>query len=109
MLLAWGLLAPVGITLALFYKVVWPNGEWLYVSSRCMHLKVVATFLMPCATTIVESPGIHVGHSSDVYCGIDHSPDTRQQSWLVAEFFCKYDVSSVCVFVMMTQHILHFI
>lgn len=32
MALAWGLFAPVGIMLALFYKVVWPNGEWFYVS-----------------------------------------------------------------------------
>ena len=34
MCLAWGLLAPVGILIALFYKVVWPNGEWFYVSIR---------------------------------------------------------------------------
>lgn len=33
MTLAWGLVAPVGIILAMFYKVVWPNGEWFYV--RC--------------------------------------------------------------------------
>ena len=32
MTVAWGLLAPAGILLALFYKVVWPNGEWFYVS-----------------------------------------------------------------------------
>ncbi len=37
MTVAWGLLAPVGILLALFYKVVWPNGQWFYVS----HLPVV--------------------------------------------------------------------
>ena len=33
MTLAWGLVAPVGIILAMFYKVVWPNGEWFYVRS----------------------------------------------------------------------------
>jgi len=32
MMLAWGLFAPVGIILVIFYKVVWPNGEWFYVS-----------------------------------------------------------------------------
>ena len=32
MALAWGVLIPVGIILALFYKVVWPNGQWFYVS-----------------------------------------------------------------------------
>lgn len=32
MAFAWGLLIPVGIILALFYKVVWPNGHWFYVS-----------------------------------------------------------------------------
>ncbi len=32
MIAAWGLLAPVGILMAIFYKVVWPSGEWFYVS-----------------------------------------------------------------------------
>lgn len=32
MLFAWGVLAPVGIMLALFFKIVWPNGQWFYVS-----------------------------------------------------------------------------
>jgi len=32
MTLAWGLVAPVGIILAMFYKVILPNGEWFYVS-----------------------------------------------------------------------------
>lgn len=32
MTFAWGVLIPVGIILALFYKVVWPNGHWFYVS-----------------------------------------------------------------------------
>lgn len=32
MIAAWGIFAPIGILLALYYKVVWPNGEWLYVS-----------------------------------------------------------------------------
>ena len=31
MCVAWGLLAPVGILIAMFYKVIWPNGEWFYV------------------------------------------------------------------------------
>lgn len=39
MCVAWGLLAPVGILIAMFYKVIWPNGEWFYVreetSSGC--------------------------------------------------------------------------
>jgi len=34
MTLAWGLVAPVGIILAMFYKVILPNGEWFYVSVR---------------------------------------------------------------------------
>ena len=37
MTIAWALFAPVGILLALFYKVVWPNGEWFYVSSSDLH------------------------------------------------------------------------
>ena len=32
MITTWGILAPVGIMLALYYKVMWPNGGWLYVS-----------------------------------------------------------------------------
>ena len=32
MSIAWGVLIPIGIILALFYKVVWPNGHWFYVS-----------------------------------------------------------------------------
>lgn len=32
---AWGVLAPTGIFLALFYKIVWPNGQWFYVSKSC--------------------------------------------------------------------------
>ena len=32
MTVAWGVLVPIGILLALFYKVVWPEGEWFYVS-----------------------------------------------------------------------------
>lgn len=28
---AWGVLAPTGIFLALFYKIVWPDGQWFYV------------------------------------------------------------------------------
>lgn len=37
MCVAWGLLAPVGILIALFYKVIWPDGEWFYVryDQRC--------------------------------------------------------------------------
>ena len=38
MIIAWGLFAPVGILLALFYKVVWPNGEWFYVSAVVQNL-----------------------------------------------------------------------
>ena len=36
MTFAWGVLIPVGIILALFYKVVWPNGHWFYVSSSLL-------------------------------------------------------------------------
>ena len=32
MSVAWGVLFPVGILIALFYRVVWPNGHWFYVS-----------------------------------------------------------------------------
>ncbi len=31
MVFAWGAVAPVGLMLSLFYKVVWPGGEWFYV------------------------------------------------------------------------------
>ena len=41
MCFAWGLLAPVGIFIAMFYKVVWPNGEWFYVSIHLFKLKLV--------------------------------------------------------------------
>lgn len=34
MCFAWGLLAPIGILIALFYKVIWPNGEWFYVNDN---------------------------------------------------------------------------
>ena len=37
MCVAWGLLAPIGILIAMFYKVIWPNGEWFYVSKNNMH------------------------------------------------------------------------
>ena len=36
MCVAWGLLAPVGILIAMFYKVIWPNGEWFYVRAGCI-------------------------------------------------------------------------
>ena len=31
MTFAWGVLIPMGMILALFYKVVWPRGHWFYV------------------------------------------------------------------------------
>jgi hypothetical protein len=31
MAVAWGVLIPAGIILALFYRVVWPNGHWFYI------------------------------------------------------------------------------
>lgn len=37
MVFAWGLLAPLGIMLALYYKVVWPNGQWFYVRIICSY------------------------------------------------------------------------
>ena len=36
MVFAWGVLAPTGIMLALFYKIVWPNGQWFYVSQSTL-------------------------------------------------------------------------
>ncbi len=41
MIAAWGLLAPVGILMAIFYKVVWPSGEWFYVSHDSYHIIMV--------------------------------------------------------------------
>lgn len=42
MVFAWGLLAPVGIMLPLFYKVVWPDGQWFYVSEILVFSKDIA-------------------------------------------------------------------
>jgi hypothetical protein len=36
MSIAWGVLIPIGIILALFYKVVWPNGHWFYIHISVM-------------------------------------------------------------------------
>lgn len=44
MTVAWGVLVPIGILLALFYKVVWPEGEWFYVSGWSSRL----SFLVWC-------------------------------------------------------------
>ena len=32
MMLGWGIVAPVGITIALLYKSVWPGKGWFFVS-----------------------------------------------------------------------------
>lgn len=45
MAFAWGLLAPVGIMLALFYKVVWPTGQWFYAHIVIMVFTLVLSLL----------------------------------------------------------------
>ena len=53
MVFAWGALAPVAIFLALFYKIVWPNGEWFYVSSALSYL------IPPCNSAYFFTAGSH--------------------------------------------------
>lgn len=69
MTLAWGLVAPVGIILAMFYKVILPNGEWFYVSvghvsmhSVCEVVRTLISSLQASSGTATISPGPHRHH-----------------------------------------------
>lgn len=46
---AWGVLAPIGIMLALYYKIVWPNGQWFYVrKSNAYNIHAYYTSVFVC-------------------------------------------------------------
>ena len=58
MAFAWGALIPVGIIIALFYKVVWPNGHWFYVSPDSANLLWYQRLRLTCL--LVVGSQIHI-------------------------------------------------
>jgi hypothetical protein len=68
MAFAWGVLVPVGIILALFYKVVWPKGHWFYIHILVMIVAIlmviagVFMILLHSEWTWLDTTDLNISH-----------------------------------------------